>query len=78
MLGIKSISFYALCHYNFMKLHDVLFAVYIVIILPLASLFYFAIALTNFDTLLTIAGAAILWGVMIPYPVYRYVKIKFS
>ena len=60
-----------------MKLQDVLFGVYIAVILPLASLFYFAIALTNFDIIMALGGAVILWGVMIPYPVYRYIKIRF-
>lgn len=60
-----------------MKLHDILFGIYIVVILPLASLFYFAIALTNFDIVMALVGAAILWGVMIPYPVYKYLKIRF-
>ena len=60
-----------------MKLIDVIFAIYIAIVLPLATLFYFAIAITDFPPVFIALGAIILWAIMIPYPLYRYVKIRF-
>ena len=61
-----------------MKVYDIIFWTYVIIILPIASLFYFAIALTNFNAIFTFIGAAALWGAMIPYPVYKYIKIRFT
>ncbi len=53
---------------------DAVFIFHIVIVMPLASLLYFGIAFTNFDTLFVIIGAVILWLILIPYPVYWYLK----
>ena len=59
------------------KLVDIIFLIYVVLIIPIASFFYFAFATTNLDNLLMVIGAIILWGVMIPYPLYKYTKTKF-
>lgn len=61
---------------NYLKL-DILFLIYVVIILPLASFLYFAIAMTNLQELYALIGGAILWAIMIPYPVYKYVSMRF-
>ncbi|MCD6171011.1 MAG: hypothetical protein J7J36_01120 [Thermoplasmata archaeon] len=56
---------------------DVVFMVYIAIILPIASFLYLAYAFTNLNSIFIIAGLTILWAVMIPYPVYKYINMKF-
>ena len=53
---------------------DIIFFGYIVLILPAVSFIYFAISLTNWEAVMVILGVAILWGIMIPYPVFWYVK----
>jgi len=76
MWGREAISFYLQYHYQYMKdwMKDAVFIFHIVIVMPLASLLYFGIAFTNFDTLFVIIGAVILWLILIPYPVYWYLK----
>jgi len=56
------------------KLIDILFIIYVAAIIPVVSLFYFAIAITNFDSMIALAGGIILWAILIPYPVYKYIK----
>lgn len=53
---------------------DLIFIIYVVVVMPLISLIYFGYALTNFNLLVIIAGAVILWLIIIPYPVYWYLK----
>ncbi len=57
-------------------LTDAIFIFYVVVVLPAVSFLYFAYSLTNLETLWVIIGAAILWAVMIPYPMYWYLKKK--
>ena len=57
---------------------DAVFLFYLVIILPLVSFIYFAYSLTNLETLWVVIGAAILWAIMIPYPLYWYVNKKLG
>ena len=56
---------------------DTIFIVYIAIILPVASFLYLAYALTNLNNIFVVVGIGILWSVMIPYPVYKYISMKF-
>ncbi|MCD6512385.1 MAG: hypothetical protein J7K61_02120 [Thermoplasmata archaeon] len=56
---------------------DALFLFYVIIVLPFVSFLYFAIAMTNLPELYALLGGAILWAVMIPYPVYKYVSMRF-
>ena len=72
----ESISFYLQYYYQCMKdwMKDAVFLLYIVIVMPFASLLYFGYAFTNFETIFIIIGAAALWLVLIPYPVYWYLK----
>lgn len=53
---------------------DLVFIIYVVVVMPLVSLIYFGYAFTNFSALAIIAGAIILWLIIIPYPVYWYLK----
>jgi len=55
---------------------DIIFIFYVLVILTVASFIYFAYALTNLKYIEVIIGAAILWALMIPYPVYWYLKKK--
>lgn len=55
-------------------LTDIVFFGYFIIIFPVVSYVYFAISMTNWATLSVIIGVAILWGIMMPYPVYWYVR----
>jgi len=57
---------------------DIIFIFYVLVILPAISFVYFAYSLTNFESIETIIGAAILWSITIPYPVYWYLKKKLS
>jgi len=57
---------------------DAVFLFYLVIILPLVSFIYFAYSLTNLETMWVVIGAAILWAIMIPYPLYWYVNKKLG
>ncbi len=59
-------------------LTDAIFIFYVAVILPIVSFVYFAYALTNLEMLWVVIGATILWVVMIPYPVYRYLKKKIA
>ncbi len=61
---------------NWMK--DLIFVLYVVIIMPLVSLIYFGYAFTNFEPIFIIIGAIILWIVIIPYPVYWYLRNRIS
>jgi len=60
-----------------MKMYDIVFGIYVLVILPLVSFIYFAMAITDFPYFFMILGAIALWGVMIPYPLYKYIKMKF-
>ncbi len=51
-----------------------IFIVYIVIIMPFISLIYFGYAFTNFEPIFILIGGIILWLVLIPYPLYWYLK----
>ncbi len=42
--------------------------------MPSISIIYFGYALTNFDSIYIIIGAIILWLILIPYPLYWYLK----
>lgn len=53
---------------------DAIFILYIVIVMPLASLLYFGIAFTNFDAIFIAIGAVMVWLILIPYPLYWYLK----
>jgi len=53
---------------------DAIFLTYVIIILPLLSLFYFAYTLTNFEMMIAIVGGIIFYLLLIPYPVYWYLK----
>jgi len=53
---------------------DLIFILYIVILMPSISIIYFGYALTNFDSIYIIIGAIILWLILIPYPLYWYLK----
>lgn len=55
---------------------DAEFLFYLVIVLPLVSFIYFAYSLTNLEALWVAVGAVILWAIMIPYPLYRYLNKK--
>jgi len=57
---------------------DAIFLVYFIIILPFLSLLYFGYALTNFEILITIIGGIIFYLILIPYPVYWYLKNRVS
>jgi len=60
------------CSKNWQK--DLLFIFYVLIIMPLISIIYFGYALTNFDFYVSLAGGIALWLILIPYPVYWYIK----
>lgn len=53
---------------------DLIFIIYVVVVMPLISLIYFGYALTNFNPVAIISGGVILWLIIIPYPVYWYLK----
>ena len=53
---------------------DIFFILYVILVMPIVSLFYFAYMLTNHDILVTLVGAIILWLILIPYPLYWYLK----
>ena len=53
---------------------DLLFLLYVLIVMPFISLIYFGIALSNFDAVFVIVGAIILWLIFIPYPIHWYLK----
>lgn len=57
---------------NWMK--DMIFLFHVVIVMPFVSLIYFGYALTNFNVVFAIIGGIILWLILIPYPVYWYLK----
>jgi ABC-type iron transport system FetAB permease component len=53
---------------------DVIFLAYALLFMPLVSLIYFAYAFTHFDGIVIAVGAAVLWLVLIPYPLSWYLK----
>ncbi len=53
---------------------DALFLVYVIVILPVLSLFYFAYTFTNLEMIFVIIGAIVFYLIFIPYPVYWYLK----
>ncbi|MBC7129083.1 MAG: hypothetical protein H5T45_05065 [Thermoplasmatales archaeon] len=53
---------------------DIIFFSYILLILPIISLIYFAYIFTNFEKIFSIAGLILFWIVAIPYPLYWYGK----
>lgn len=53
---------------------DLIFLSYILLILPLVSLIYFAYIFTNLDKIFSILGVIIFWALAIPYPLYWYGK----
>ena len=55
---------------------DIVFIFYVLVILTVASFIYFAYALTNLESIEVAIGATVLWAIMIPYPVYWYLKKK--
>ncbi|KAA0002916.1 MAG: hypothetical protein DRN33_01945 [Thermoplasmata archaeon] len=57
---------------------DITFIFYVLIVLPAVSFVYFAYALTNLESIEVMIGAAILWAIMIPYPLYWYLKKKIK
>ena len=57
---------------------DAIFIFYLVIVLPLVSFIYFAYSLTNLETMWVVVGAATLWAIMIPYPLYWYLNRKLG
>jgi len=60
------------CSKNWQK--DLLFLFYVLVIMPLISVIYFGYTLTNFDFYIALAGGIVLWLILIPYPVYWYIK----
>lgn len=55
-------------------LTDIVFFAYLALVFPAVSYLFFAYSLTNWDALHTAVGAAVLWAVALPYPVYWYVR----
>ncbi len=51
-----------------------IFLFHVVIVMPFVSLIHFGYALTNFNVIFAIIGGIILWLILIPYPVYWYLK----
>ncbi len=53
---------------------DLIFFSYILLVLPIISLIYFAYIFTNLDKIFSILGVIIFWAVAIPYPLHWYGK----
>jgi len=53
---------------------DIVFLLYVIVVLPFISLLFFAYTLTNFEIMFAIAGGVVFYLIFIPYPVYWYLK----